>query len=360
MSPMTIFMALTMLLLVATDVRSETKTPVKKGVDASESTQRVDIKTLNGLTYTKCKITKTEPDGITVYHSKGVAKIPFAILSQEYRKRYNYDPTNAIVGVDASESTQRVEVKTLNGLTYTKCKITKTEPDGITVYHSKGVAKIPFAILSEEYRKRYNYDPTNAMVYAQAAAKQNEEMRKRMERGRAEMEPQGDSMAKKRNVKSFGQGDAARKLAERQAKAENDHSGKDYRYYASTDINGNWCMYAEPKKGVTYRHVVGNTIIESNTEYISQDIIALAQEPIGDEDVIVGGGDRFDDLLPNRIGRVYSPVSDREESGIFGLEDTSHISDLLPSRFESRGPAGRPRDAPLPVRRSRRDFFPAK
>ncbi len=181
MSHKTVIMALTMLLLVATDARAETISVQKKGATASESTQRVDIKTLSGLTYTKCRITKTEPDGITIYHSKGVAKIPFTTLSQEYRKRYNYDPTNA-------------------------------------------------------------------MAYAQAAAEQNVAAWDRIEQRQRDAPVRGDSMAGKRAVKAFGTGDFARTLAEKQAKAENDRDGKDYNYYASTDENGTWILFADPRK----------------------------------------------------------------------------------------------------------------
>lgn len=146
-----------------------------------------------------------------------------------------------------SETTQRIDIRTSSGVTYTKCKITKTEPDGISVLHSKGVAKIPFTNLSREYQKKFNYDPTNATVYAKASAKKDAEAWNRIERERAEAALSlGDSMAKTREVKAFGQGDTARKLAEKGAKDLNDRDGKKFSYYAKTD-NGTWCVYAYPR-----------------------------------------------------------------------------------------------------------------
>lgn len=95
MSQVTISMALTMLLLATSVATSQTVVAPKKAKIGSETPQRVDIRTSSGVTYTKCKITKTEPDGITILHSKGVAKIPFTNLSQDYKRQFNYNPSNA-------------------------------------------------------------------------------------------------------------------------------------------------------------------------------------------------------------------------------------------------------------------------
>ena len=51
------------------------------------------------------------------------------------------------------------------GVTYTNAKITRVEPDGITLTHSRGIAKIPFQELSDEIQKAYNYDPAKAASY---------------------------------------------------------------------------------------------------------------------------------------------------------------------------------------------------
>jgi hypothetical protein len=55
--------------------------------------ERPDITTLNGTTYIRCKISRVEPDGISVFHSKGISKIPFPDLPEEMQKQYNYDPS---------------------------------------------------------------------------------------------------------------------------------------------------------------------------------------------------------------------------------------------------------------------------
>lgn len=85
-----------------------------------------------------------------------------------------------------SEPSQRVDIRTSSGEIYKNCKVTKAEPDGITIFHSKGVAKIPFANLSQDYQRQFNYNPSNSAAYAEAQAKQNAEAWKRIEKERVE------------------------------------------------------------------------------------------------------------------------------------------------------------------------------
>ena len=76
-------------------------------------------------------------------------------------------PTTGAIG--------RVDITTESGITYQDCKITRVEPNGISVSHAKGIAKIPFTDLPEEFRTRYNYSPTNAAAYTRSIEKQREE-----------------------------------------------------------------------------------------------------------------------------------------------------------------------------------------
>jgi hypothetical protein len=63
------------------------------------------------------------------------------------------------------------DITTEAGITYCKCKIVRVESDGITFFHSKGVAKIPFPDLPKIYSDIYNYDPEQAEKYSLAVAK---------------------------------------------------------------------------------------------------------------------------------------------------------------------------------------------
>ena len=62
---------------------------------ATTTTNRVDITTISGQVYKNCKITQVEPDGITVFYAKGIAKISFTNLPDECRTKYGYDPQKA-------------------------------------------------------------------------------------------------------------------------------------------------------------------------------------------------------------------------------------------------------------------------
>ena len=60
------------------------------------------------------------------------------------------------------------EIATLSGTKYQRVTITRVEPDGISISHSDGIAKIPFTDLSQELRTKYGYDPKKAAAYSQA------------------------------------------------------------------------------------------------------------------------------------------------------------------------------------------------
>ena len=64
-----------------------------------------------------------------------------------------------------SKATSPLDIATLDGRVYSNCAITRVEPDGITFSFTDGVAKIVFPDLSDAYRKKYDYNPTNAAKY---------------------------------------------------------------------------------------------------------------------------------------------------------------------------------------------------
>ncbi len=64
----------------------------------------------------------------------------------------------------------RITIVTTSGTEYLNCRITRVEPDGISIMHSRGIAKIPFAELPEQFRDQYGYNPEQAAQYSRAAA----------------------------------------------------------------------------------------------------------------------------------------------------------------------------------------------
>lgn len=72
----------------------------------------------------------------------------------------------------STQATDQVDITLRSGEVYRKCKVTRVEPDGITVMHAKGIAKLPFVSLPDEYQTKYNFDPAKAASYAKATAKQ--------------------------------------------------------------------------------------------------------------------------------------------------------------------------------------------
>lgn len=57
------------------------------------------------------------------------------------------------------------DVRTLSGREYKDVKVSRIEPDGITIITKNGVKKIPFAKLSGDVRERYGYDPQKEAAY---------------------------------------------------------------------------------------------------------------------------------------------------------------------------------------------------
>ena len=56
-------------------------------------------------------------------------------------------------------------LKTERGKSYRGCKVRKVDPDGLTVSHSQGIAKIAFTELSEAVQKRHGYDKEKSEAF---------------------------------------------------------------------------------------------------------------------------------------------------------------------------------------------------
>lgn len=70
------------------------------------------------------------------------------------------------------------DIETLDHRVYRDAKVTRAEPDGLTVMHSAGIAKIPFEELSDDLRAKYHYDAAAAQSYG-AQQRQRAELRAR-------------------------------------------------------------------------------------------------------------------------------------------------------------------------------------
>lgn len=64
-------------------------------------------------------------------------------------------------------------ITTTTGMKYERCTITRVEPDGLSILHSRGAAKIAFTQLPSVYATRYGYDPAKATQYTLATLQQN-------------------------------------------------------------------------------------------------------------------------------------------------------------------------------------------
>jgi outer membrane murein-binding lipoprotein Lpp len=68
---------------------------------ASHSAGVGTITTLDGKTYTNCKILKVDQDGVTFSHDDGITKILFALMSPATQKLFDYSPQKAVAQTDA-------------------------------------------------------------------------------------------------------------------------------------------------------------------------------------------------------------------------------------------------------------------
>jgi len=74
------------------------------------------------------------------------------------------------VAMVATNSAGKYTVTMPTGAIYQNGVITQTEPDGITLSHSKGVSKIYFSELPVEFARRFGYDPAQAVEYTRTMA----------------------------------------------------------------------------------------------------------------------------------------------------------------------------------------------
>ncbi|QJE94844.1 hypothetical protein [Luteolibacter luteus] len=68
------------------------------------------------------------------------------------------------------------DLTTTDGRTFHEVSVTKVEPDGLSIRHSTGTAKLPVASLPEEVRSRHDLDAEKAAAYEKAKARKYAEL----------------------------------------------------------------------------------------------------------------------------------------------------------------------------------------
>ena len=108
------------------------------------------LKTVDGTIYLNYSATRLEPDGLSITHSEGTAKIPLERLSVDILKRHGYPvPEN---------------LTTEDGKVFRNYAIVDAAPGGLTIQHDEGTTKVAPEQLPEDMRKRHGYDPANLMT----------------------------------------------------------------------------------------------------------------------------------------------------------------------------------------------------
>lgn len=93
----------------------------------------------------------------------------------------------------AVDTSKPFDLTTKTGEKFKNCRITKVTPDGISLMHDGGVAKVGFEMLDDAWKNLFHYDPAKAREFAEAEAvrqKDAEVKRAAMSRERERLEEQ--------------------------------------------------------------------------------------------------------------------------------------------------------------------------
>lgn len=94
------------------------------------------------------------------------------------------------------------DFKTTRGKDYKNATISRVEPDGIVIKFSGGIVKIPFTDLSEELRRKYNYDSEAAKAFTKDVQQQQADLYWQTERIKHEQAERTAQYFKKDTVPS--------------------------------------------------------------------------------------------------------------------------------------------------------------
>lgn len=93
------------------------------------------LKTLKGVEFRNVRVSEIEPDGITVFHAGGVAKIPFRELPEELRKKYGFDAKRA-AQAEVADAQEQARIAAQAQLDAKRARITQLIKD---INHSEAV-----------------------------------------------------------------------------------------------------------------------------------------------------------------------------------------------------------------------------
>lgn len=147
-------------------IRSGVSTTISQGYIPYDAGKRYDVvgetetsystRFLFGNYSTVCSLSKTS-----------VVYISAAEIQQELEAAEQINLASATKGGNGSVNQEAgPSITTVNGRIYQNAKVTLVEPDGITVKHTGGVAKLLFSELPREIQEEYDYDPAKAEKYA--------------------------------------------------------------------------------------------------------------------------------------------------------------------------------------------------
>jgi len=97
-------------------------------------------------------------------------------------------------------------ITTRNGITYTNAVIQRADPDGVVIEYapqpgSVGMAKLKFANLPDELRKRYNYNTTDAQIFEHNQAAGNARREQEIAQAESEKQRRHDELVQQRAAK---------------------------------------------------------------------------------------------------------------------------------------------------------------
>lgn len=104
--------------------------------------------------------------------------------------------TSMMTVLCAVDTSKPFDLTTTLGEKYKNCRISKVTPEGLTIVHEGGVARLSFEVLGEELKQQFRYDPVKAQGFAAAEqAKQKAAETKRAELNRKREHSEEDQLA---------------------------------------------------------------------------------------------------------------------------------------------------------------------
>lgn len=75
---------------------------------AVDTSKPFDLTTTLGEKFKGCHISKVTPEGLTIVHAGGVARLSFEVLGDEWKQQFRYDPAKAQEFVAAEQAKQKI------------------------------------------------------------------------------------------------------------------------------------------------------------------------------------------------------------------------------------------------------------